>query len=69
MIFPKDKMELTESFNGREAQNGWLVLNISKTDIEGVNKIYINLDDLEQLRLESASRKSALQRAKELLGG
>ncbi len=69
MIFPKTKMRLLNSYEGRASQQGWLELNVAAVDIEGASKILINLDDLNALQSQREKESSELNKARKLLGG
>ncbi|MEJ5296669.1 MAG: hypothetical protein WHZ52_01385 [Armatimonadota bacterium] len=69
MIFPKSKMRIIEVHDGKRPEQGWLELNTASVDLEGVSKIYINLDELETLRKEMGQASEAAERARKLLGG
>jgi hypothetical protein len=69
MIFPRNKMRIVEVHDGKRPERGWLELNTASADLEGVSKIYINLDELESLREEMSRASEAAERARRLLGG
>ena len=69
MDFPKNKMQFVASHGGNSSPEGWIVLNIGNMELEGVNKIYISLADVEQLRAAGDAREQELRKARELLGG
>ncbi|MHB1001408.1 MAG: hypothetical protein ACYC27_19385 [Armatimonadota bacterium] len=69
MLFPKNKIKHTTSFGGNKSEEGWLILDIGNIELEGVNKIYIDLNDVEVIKKESAKESEALKQAKRLLGG
>jgi len=69
MRVPAEKMEIIGSFEGKTSENGWLVLDIRRADLDGVNKLYINLDDLESLKGRKREQADAFAKARELLGG
>ena len=69
MLFPKQKMSHTTIFQGDKTEEGFLVLNIGNVELEGVNKIYIDLRDLDEVKTKAAKESDALQNAKRLLGG
>lgn len=69
MLFPKDKMAHTTTFQGNRSDEGWLVLDIGNMELEGVNKIYISVKDIEVIRSRSKKQIDALEEAKRLLGG
>ena len=39
MLFPKSKMRLVDTCDGRENNSGYLELNVAAVDIEGAGKI------------------------------
>jgi len=69
MQFPKSKMSHTSTYQGNVSDEGWLVLNIGNVELEGVNKIHIDLRDLNEIKGKSAKESDALDKAKKLLGG
>lgn len=69
MDFPKEKMELTSSHSDKESEKGWLVLNLGTLDLEGVSRIYINLDVVEELKAGAQRHAEVLERMRTLLGG
>ena len=69
MLFPKSKMRLIDSYEGQDSETGWLELNVMAVDTDGVSKLVINLDDLEDLRRHRSAQSDALNDAKKLLGG
>ena len=69
MLFPKSKMSHTSTYQGNVSEDGWLILTIGNVELEGVTKIYIDLEDLEEIRGKSAKESEALNKAKRLLGG
>lgn len=69
MLFPKSKMRIVETWDGRENQNGYLELNVAAVDIEGASKITINLDEVEALRGQRSAESESLKQARRLLGG
>jgi len=65
MEFPGERMAITYSYQGKSSDTGWLVLNLRGLDLEGVNKLYVNLDDLEQLKLRQDRQESQAQFVRE----
>ena len=68
MEIPPEKMDIVGVYEGKSPGNGWLVLDIRKLDLDGINKLYINLDDVESLRQSKSEQTDALTQAKKLLG-
>lgn len=69
MLFPKEKMNHTTAYQGNKSDEGWLILNIGNMELDGVNKIYIDLRDVDAVKKKSAKESEALDKAKRLLGG
>ncbi len=69
MLFPKEKMSYTSTYEGKKSDDGWLVLNIGDVDLEGVSKIYIDLAEVEKLKTKKSKAQEALEEAKRLLSG
>jgi len=69
MDFPREKMEFVTSHGGKTSEKGWLVLNLRTLDLEGITRIYIDLEDVEDLRERGERHSDALRRMRSLLGG
>lgn len=69
MLFPKEKIGHTVSYQGNKSEEGWLILNIGNMELDGVNKIYIDLNDIDSIKKKAAKESDALKRAKMLLYG
>lgn len=69
MLFPKEKMSHTSIYQGNKSDEGWLILNIGNMELEGVNKILIDLRDLDEIKRRAQKESDALSEAKRLLGG
>lgn len=69
MLFPKEKISHTTTYQGNKSDEGWLVLNIGNLELEGVNKIYIDLREIDAIKKHAEKESDALEQAKKLLGG
>jgi len=69
VLFPKKKMRILSSLEGKSSKHGWLELNIATEDLDGVSKIVVSLDDVEALREGREKASEALERTRKLLGG
>jgi len=69
MLFPRSKMSHTSTYQGNTSDEGWLILNIGNMELEGVNKIYIDLRDIGEIKQHASKESEALDEAKRLLGG
>ncbi len=69
MLFPKEKIGHTNSYQGNDSEAGWLVLNIGNVELDGVTKVYIDLRDVQEIKQRAVKESDALADAKRLLGG
>jgi hypothetical protein len=67
MLFPKDKMHVVTSYEGRTSDDGWLVLDFTKLDVEGIGKVYVDLAQVHKLEQEKSGQKDLLEKTKNLL--
>jgi hypothetical protein len=68
MNFPKNRMRVTHSHEGRQSQKGWLVLDVRGLDLDGVNSIVISMEEIEQLQEGSQQQANPLEQLQRLLG-
>ena len=68
MNFPKGRMRIIHSHEGRQAEKGWLVLDVKGLDLDGVNSIVILMEDLEKLQEAPAQSGNPLEQLHKLLG-
>jgi hypothetical protein len=69
MLFPKEKMSHTPTFQGNKTEEGWLVLDIGNMELEGVTRLYVDLIDIKEVKARREKETDALSQAKKLLGG
>lgn len=69
MLFPKQKIGHTNSYQGNKSDEGWLVLDIGNMELEGVTKVYIDLCDVDEIKKRAGKESEALDKARKLLGG
>lgn len=67
MLFPKEKMQVITSYEGKTSEDGWLVLDLSKIDAEGISKIYVDLSEARRLQKRQGEQSDLLKRTKDLL--
>lgn len=67
MLFPKEKMEITTSYQGKTSDEGWLVLDLSKIDAEGLSKIYIDLSQVKEIRKKKSESVDLMKKTRDLL--
>lgn len=68
MNFPRNRMRITHSHEGRQSDKGWLVLDVRGLDLDGVNAIVIPLEDIEKLQEGSQTGANPLEQLQKLLG-
>lgn len=69
MLFPKEKMSHTSTYQGNKTFEGWLILNVGNMELEGVNKIYVDLRDIDEVKRRSSKASDAADDVRKLLGG
>jgi hypothetical protein len=52
MQIPARFLRVNAAYKGVANTEGWLEIDIKAVDIEGVSKVYVNLDDVARLRLK-----------------
>ena len=67
MLFPKEKMQIVTSYQGRTSEQGWLVLDFSKIDTEGIGKVYIDLAEVGRLQQKKSEEAELMKRTRDLL--
>lgn len=69
MLFPKNRIKYTGTFQGKTDPDGWIVLDLKGADLEGAAKVYLSLADIEKLKAGGDAASQRLQQARNLLGG
>ncbi len=67
--FSKEKMEFVTTHGGKTSEKGWLVLHLGTLDLEGITRIYVDMEMVEQIRDRGERHSDVLQRMRNLLGG
>lgn len=68
MNFPKERLRITRIHEGRQSEKGWLLLDVRNLDLDGVNTIYIPLEDIEKLKDQTQQQSNPLEQLHKLLG-
>lgn len=68
MLFPKEKIRHASIFRGNKTEEGWLVLDIGNMELDGVTKIYIDLQDIAEIKQRGEKEGDALSKARKLFG-
>ncbi|HZO86948.1 MAG TPA: hypothetical protein VFB38_01315 [Chthonomonadaceae bacterium] len=69
MLFPKSRMRFTTTYQGKSSPEGWIVLELTGVDLEGANKIYLPMEEIEKLKQRGDTAADKLKQARALLGG
>jgi hypothetical protein len=67
MLFPKNKMQIITAYEGKTSDEGWLELDFTKIDTEGITKIYIELADVRKLREQKNEQSDIMKKTLDLL--
>ncbi len=67
MNFPKNRMRILHSHEGKQSEKGWLVLDVRGLDLDGVNSIVIPIEDIEKLQEEPQQQANPLEQLHKLL--
>ena len=67
MLFPKNKMKFTTTYAGKTEKSGWVVLEMANVDLEGVNKIYLSMEDIDKIKQSANIANEKLNKARTLL--
>ncbi len=69
MLFPKNRLRFTRTHQGKNDPEGWIVLDLTALDLEGANKVYLPVADIDDLKAKGDKAADKLQAARLLLGG
>lgn len=67
MLFPKEKMQVTTTYEGKTSDEGWLVLDLSKVDAEGISRIYVDLSEVRRLQESKGKQADIFKKTMDLL--
>jgi hypothetical protein len=62
-------MRFTTSYQGKSSPDGWITLDLTGVDLDGVNKLVLPMEDIEKLKEGGDLTTDRLKRARSLLGG
>jgi hypothetical protein len=69
MLFPKTRMRFTTSYLGKTEPDGWIVLDLTGAELDGVGKLYLSMEDIQRLKQRGDVTSDRLNQARSLLGG
>ena len=69
MLFPRSRMRSTSVYQGKTEPEGWIVLDLSGADLEGLKHLYLSMEDLENLKKGGDKASDCLKQARSMLGG
>ena len=50
MHVPKRFLKVAKQYRGRASAEGWLEIDVKAMDMDGLSKVYVNLDEVASLR-------------------
>ena len=62
-------MSYTSAYQGNKSEEGWLILDIGNMELEGVTKLYIDLQDIGDIKSKKSKASETVSDLKKLLGG
>ena len=60
MQIPSRFLRVNPSYRGTESKEGWLEIDIKAVDIEGVSRLYVNLDDVARMKAKRGEASKLL---------
>ncbi len=69
MLFPKSRMRFTTSYLGKTEPDGWIVLDLTGAELDGVGKLYLSMEEIQGLKQRGDVTSDRLKQARSLLGG
>jgi len=69
MLFPKSRLRFTTSYMGKTEPDGWIVLDLTGAELDGVGKLYLSMEDIQMLKQRGDVTSDRLKQARSLLGG
>lgn len=69
MLFPRNRMKFSSLYQGKNEPEGWIVLDLSGADLDGLKQLYLSMEDIETLKKGGDKASDRLKQARSLLGG
>ena len=69
MLFPRNRMRFTSVYQGKTEPEGWIVLDLSGADLDGLKHLFLSMEDIEALKKGGDKASDRLKQARSLLGG
>lgn len=69
MLFPKNRVRFTTTYQGKSDPKGWIVLDLKGVDLEGATALYLPMEDIQKLKEGGDTATDRLKQARALLGG
>jgi hypothetical protein len=66
---PARFLKFAAAHGGASSDEGWLEIDIRAVDLEGVTKLYVNLDDVAKVKTKRDAAASALDAWEAKFGG
>jgi hypothetical protein len=68
MLFPRNRMRFSSLYQGKTEPGGWIVLDLSGADLDGLKQLYLSMEDIEHLKQGGDKASDRLKQARSLLG-
>jgi hypothetical protein len=68
VLFPRNRMKFSSLYQGKTEPEGWIVLDLSGSDLDGVKQLYLSVEDIENLKKGGDKASDRLKQARSLLG-
>jgi hypothetical protein len=68
MQFPQARLKFVTTYQGKTDPDGWLVLDLTGVELDGVNKLYVSFAQIEALKQGGDKAADKLKKARMLLG-
>ena len=68
MLFPKNRIRFSSSYQGKTEPDGWIVLDLTAVELDGVTRLYLSGEDIAAARARGDQTGDRLKQARSLLG-
>jgi hypothetical protein len=68
MRIAKERLEVKPTFEGKDSASGWLQINLKGLDLDGVDRLVLDLTDLEGLRARQQEADDLFRKLRGTLG-
>jgi hypothetical protein len=69
MRISRERLKIEPVLAGKESKAGWLVIDLKALELEGVQRLEVDLDDVEGLRAKGDTARSLFESLRKKLPG